>query len=173
MLSTRKQKSSGCNPPPARPSTYRFIAESSRGDIWLSSGWNGVQRFDPASGRFTVYRHSERAGSLSSDAVNAICVDHSGIVWAGTQVGLTGSTPRRAFSPLMTQERLTVQLTGFWKTPAAISGGARTAACYGSVRVRRPFAITILPMGWRQTSLGIAGYGRTLAAKCSSDRTAA
>ena len=80
-------------PPPVKPSTFRWISEDSRGGLWLSSGWNGVYRFDPASGKFTVYRHSDAPGTLSSDAVNAVCVDHSGIVWVGTQAGLNRLDP--------------------------------------------------------------------------------
>ena len=79
--------------PPVKPSSYRWIAEDSRGGLWLSSGWSGVHRFDPASGKFTVYRHSDAPGSLSSDAVNSVCVDHSGIVWVGTQTGLNRLDP--------------------------------------------------------------------------------
>ena len=56
--------------------------------LWLATLYNGVQRFDPGTGQFTGYRHSEAAGSLSNDAVAAICVDRSGAVWAGTANGL-------------------------------------------------------------------------------------
>jgi ligand-binding sensor domain-containing protein/signal transduction histidine kinase len=80
-------------PPPVKPSAYRWIAEDSHGGLWLSTGWSGVHRFDPASAKFTVYRHSDAQGSLSSDAVNAVCVDHSGIVWVGTQAGLNRLDP--------------------------------------------------------------------------------
>jgi len=80
-------------PPPVKPSAYRWISEDSRGGLWLSTGWSGVHRFDPASGKFTVYRHSNAPGTLSSDAVNAVCVAQSGIVWVGTQAGLNGLDP--------------------------------------------------------------------------------
>src|SRR5260221_8727694 len=49
--------------------------------------------FDPARGKFTAYRHSEEPASLSNDAVAAIFVDHSGIVWAGTADGLNRFDP--------------------------------------------------------------------------------
>jgi ligand-binding sensor domain-containing protein/signal transduction histidine kinase len=80
-------------PPPVKPSTYRWISEDARGNLWLSTAWNGVHRFDPMSKQFTVYRHSDTAGTLSSDAVNTIAVDHAGIVWAGTQAGLNRLDP--------------------------------------------------------------------------------
>ena len=35
-------------------------------------------RFDPATGTFTAFHHSEVAGSLSNDVVNAVLVDRSG-----------------------------------------------------------------------------------------------
>ena len=80
-------------PPPVKPSAYRWISEDSHGGLWLSSGWSGVHRFDRASGKFTVYRHSEAPGTLSSDATNAVCVAQSGIVWVGTQAGLNRLDP--------------------------------------------------------------------------------
>jgi len=79
--------------PPAKPSTYRSIVEDSKGYLWLSSAWTGVHRFDPATGKFTVYQHSDKPGSLDSDNVNAVSVDHSGMLWLGTQDGLSGLNP--------------------------------------------------------------------------------
>ena len=48
----------------------------------------GVQRFDPATGKFTIFRHSAAAGSLSNDGVTSILADRSGTIWAGTLDGL-------------------------------------------------------------------------------------
>jgi ligand-binding sensor domain-containing protein/signal transduction histidine kinase len=65
---------------------YRAIAEDPAGALWLGSLGGGLQRLDPATGKFTLYRQG--SGGLSSDQVNAVCVDRSGTVWAGTQNGL-------------------------------------------------------------------------------------
>jgi signal transduction histidine kinase/streptogramin lyase len=65
---------------------YRAIAEDAAGALWLGSLGGGLQRLDPATGKFTLYRQG--SGGLSSDQVNAVCVDRSGAVWAGTQNGL-------------------------------------------------------------------------------------
>jgi signal transduction histidine kinase/ligand-binding sensor domain-containing protein/DNA-binding NarL/FixJ family response regulator len=68
---------------------YRDIAEDPDGALWLSTWGTGLRRFDPATGRFTVYRHTPGiAGSLSSDQVSAIFIDHTGVVWVGTESGL-------------------------------------------------------------------------------------
>jgi ligand-binding sensor domain-containing protein/signal transduction histidine kinase len=74
----------------------RDIAEDSHGTLWLATLYTGVHRFDPATKQFTVYRHSDEAGSLSNDAVAAIYVDRSGIVWAGTADGLNRFDPASA-----------------------------------------------------------------------------
>ena len=79
--------------PPAAPSQYWKIVEDSHGQLWLSSRWCGVHRFDPATGKFTVYRHSQAAGSLSSDVTTAILADRGGTVWVGTQAGLERLDP--------------------------------------------------------------------------------
>jgi ligand-binding sensor domain-containing protein/signal transduction histidine kinase len=69
-------------------SSYRVIAEDATGGLWLGTLADGLHRFDAATGRFAVYRHASAAGSLSNNWVNAVCVDHSGTVWAGTLSGL-------------------------------------------------------------------------------------
>ncbi len=79
--------------PGVSPNRERAIAEDATGMLWLATWYSGVHRFDPVTGQFTIYRHSEVSGSLSNDAVAAIAVDHSGIVWAGTQQGLNRFDP--------------------------------------------------------------------------------
>jgi ligand-binding sensor domain-containing protein len=91
---------------PAKPSTYRSIVEDSKGHLWLSSAWTGVHRFDPATGTFAVYQHSDKAGSLNNDSVNAVCVDHSGMVWVGTQDGGATRLADGKFTTYTTREGL-------------------------------------------------------------------
>ena len=74
-------------------SSYRAIAEDMAGRLWLCTVVAGLHRFDPATGKFTLYRHTPAAGSLTNDWVNAVCVDHLGIVWAGTLSGLNRLDP--------------------------------------------------------------------------------
>lgn len=64
------------------------IAEDPTGCLWIGSRHSGLHRFDPATGKFTVFQHSFRAGSLSNDVVTSILVDRSGVIWAGTSDGL-------------------------------------------------------------------------------------
>src|SRR5260370_41570847 len=56
--------------------------------LWIGSRHGGVHRFDPATGKFTIFRHSVMAGSLINDVVTSILVDRSGTIWAGTLDGL-------------------------------------------------------------------------------------
>ena len=49
----------------------------------------GLQRLDVRTGEIVAYRHDPKVrGSLSNNRVNALCVDHAGTLWAGTQNGL-------------------------------------------------------------------------------------
>jgi signal transduction histidine kinase/streptogramin lyase len=71
---------------------YRAIDEDAQGALWLASLGGGLQRLDPATGRFEIFRQA--VNGLSSDQVNDVCVDRSsGIVWAGTQNGLDRLDP--------------------------------------------------------------------------------
>jgi PAS domain S-box-containing protein len=79
---------------PSEPvSQYHGIGEDSDGKLWLAT-WNaGLQRFDPSTGEFTSYRYDPSGTGPSSDWVNAIMVDRSGTIWAGTQAGLNRLDP--------------------------------------------------------------------------------
>lgn len=69
---------------------YRAIAEDAQGALWLGSLGGDLQRLDPATGNFTIYRQG--SGGVG-EQVNTVCVDRSGIVWAGTQSGLDRLDP--------------------------------------------------------------------------------
>jgi len=72
---------------------YLALAEDAAGGIWLGTHRYGLQRFEPATGRFTLYPASGVAGSVSNGRVNAVHVDRRGVVWAGTQSGLDALEP--------------------------------------------------------------------------------
>ena len=70
-------------------SHYRGIAEDPRGALWLASWGDGLQRFDPMTGEFAIYRNKPGdPRTLSSNRVSAVCIDRFGTVWAGTYNGL-------------------------------------------------------------------------------------
>ena len=59
------------------------------GMLWILTYVNGVDRFDPASARFTHFQHNPAdTRSLSSDTTRAVLQDHEGTVWIGTNKGL-------------------------------------------------------------------------------------
>jgi signal transduction histidine kinase len=48
-----------------------------------------LQRLDLRTGEIVAYKYDPKvSGSLSNNQVNALCVDHAGTLWAGTQNGL-------------------------------------------------------------------------------------
>lgn len=60
------------------------------GVFWSSEDLgSGLSRFDPATGRTTVFHHNPAdPQSLADDRVFSVCRDHTGKVWVGTAVGL-------------------------------------------------------------------------------------
>jgi signal transduction histidine kinase/ligand-binding sensor domain-containing protein len=65
------------------------ITEDRNGIFWLGSDFSGLDRFDPATGEFTIYHSDPKlSGSLSDNLVSSVHIDRSGVLWVGTQFGL-------------------------------------------------------------------------------------
>jgi len=71
----------------------RDIAEDAQRNLWIATRASGLLLLDPVSGHFRIYQHDSQPGSLSSDQVSGVCVDRSGIVWAGALNGLNRFDP--------------------------------------------------------------------------------
>jgi len=62
------------------------LMEDDQGFLWIATYTGGVNRFDPATERFTRYRHDPtNPNSLISDSVNSIARDNRGFLWFGTE----------------------------------------------------------------------------------------
>ncbi|HEX2536617.1 MAG TPA: two-component regulator propeller domain-containing protein, partial [Chitinophagaceae bacterium] len=67
----------------------------SSGLIWIATNGAGLDRFDPATGRFTHFKHdAKNAGSLSWDSVQTLLVSSDGTLWVGTLKGLDRYEPK-------------------------------------------------------------------------------
>jgi signal transduction histidine kinase/ligand-binding sensor domain-containing protein len=64
------------------------ICQDSSGMIWIGYSGYGLDRFDPATGSFTHYRHANNRKSLANDSVYTLLTDHTGRLWVGTYGGL-------------------------------------------------------------------------------------
>ncbi len=70
------------------------IAEVLPGTIWLGTFGRGIVEVDAATLRIRVIRHDPLVpSSLDSDTVRAVFRDRSGIVWVGTNQGLSQHFP--------------------------------------------------------------------------------
>ena len=64
------------------------------GAIWVGTEGGGLDRYDPATDRFTHFRSSRRdANSLPADGVLALAEGRDGSVWVGTTGGLARYDP--------------------------------------------------------------------------------
>lgn len=84
----------------------RALYEDSDGIIWIATNTGGLNRFDPASGKFAHFRHrSDDPASISHDSVYGMAEGPDGDLWMGTQIGLsrldrdTGSFTRYLHDP--------------------------------------------------------------------------
>ncbi|GAA4400101.1 hypothetical protein GCM10023187_12890 [Nibrella viscosa] len=65
------------------------------GIIWVGTWKHGLDRLDPATGRFTHYRHNPKnSNSLSHDKTRSILEDRDGMLWIGTMNGLNRFDPK-------------------------------------------------------------------------------
>lgn len=66
------------------------FAEDKYQHIWIGGKYNGLYFFHPATEKFLQYRHDPtKEGSLANNRVNCIYIDRSGIVWIGTNGGIS------------------------------------------------------------------------------------
>ena len=77
------------NPNSLASSRLESIYADHDGIIWVGTFGAGLDRFDPATGIFTHFRHEpNNLASLSNDSVTAILRDKQGNLWIGTHGGL-------------------------------------------------------------------------------------
>jgi len=74
--------------------TFSLI-ESRDGLIWIGTDPGGLNVYDPATGKFTVYQHhSDAQNSLADDSVWSLLEDKDGRIWAGTRGGISRLDPK-------------------------------------------------------------------------------
>ena len=70
------------------------MAEDRSGYVWFGTFGGGLNRFDPKTGRFKVYRHDPSdARSLADDVVTALFVSRNGALWAGSDSAISRFDP--------------------------------------------------------------------------------
>ena len=70
------------------------FAEDHRRRIWIGGKYGGLYVYDPIAGQFYHYKHDPaRDGSLVGNQVNCIYRDRNGIIWLGTNRGVSIHNP--------------------------------------------------------------------------------
>ncbi|HCN53333.1 MAG TPA: hybrid sensor histidine kinase/response regulator [Prevotella sp.] len=64
----------------------RGIAEDGRGHIWIGT-FMGLNEYNPQTGLFTIYAHTNNPNSISHSSVFPIYKDARGTLWVGTYYG--------------------------------------------------------------------------------------
>lgn len=90
------------------------FAEDKNHHIWIGGKYNGLYFFHPSTEKFFNYRHDpSKEGTLADNQVNCIFIDRSGIVWIGTNRGISIYDPAQqkftqTFLPIASTERRTI-----------------------------------------------------------------
>ncbi|QEM02492.1 response regulator [Mucilaginibacter rubeus] len=70
------------------------LLKDSKGNVWIGTSGNGVDRFDPKTGVFHHYTYNDKiAGSLSNNIVHCIFEDSKKNIWICTADGLNKYAP--------------------------------------------------------------------------------
>jgi len=70
------------------------FAESKNGLIWMGGRNKGLHIFNPETNRFYNYQHDPaQGGSIAGNQVNCVYIDRSGLVWLGTNLGVSVNNP--------------------------------------------------------------------------------
>ena len=70
------------------------MAEDKSGSLWIGTWGGGLNRYDPATEKFTRYLHDQNeTSSLGDNTVTSIKLDSNGSLWFGTLNGLDRYNP--------------------------------------------------------------------------------
>ena len=79
-------RSKADDPQSISSNSIRDLVEDDQGYLWIATYTGGVNKFDPATERFSHYRHDpHNSNSLIADSVNGIARDTRGFLWFGTE----------------------------------------------------------------------------------------
>ena len=90
------------------------FAEDTYEHIWIGGKYNGLYFYHPVAGKFFNYKHDpSKEGTLANNQVNCIYIDRSGIVWIGTNGGISIYDPvqqkfAQTFLPVINNNRQTI-----------------------------------------------------------------
>jgi signal transduction histidine kinase/ligand-binding sensor domain-containing protein len=73
------------NPSSLATNNTECVRPDSRGNIWIGTYGDGLEKLDPATGVFVHYKHDAKdTSSISGDSVTCILQDNAGMLWIGT-----------------------------------------------------------------------------------------
>ena len=80
----------------------RALLEDRQGKLWIGTRSNGLDCFDPKTGRFSHFKyHPQDEAGLGSDNVRSLAEDRQGRIWVGTLQGISVlSADQKRFSHL-------------------------------------------------------------------------
>ncbi|NDV60495.1 two-component regulator propeller domain-containing protein [Bacteroides sp. 519] len=74
------------NPNSIASNQIRAFLEDKKGNLWIGT-FNGLQKYEPETGKFTLYSPSKQPGSLNHASVFSLYQDKQGTIWVGTYYG--------------------------------------------------------------------------------------
>ena len=153
---TGRFRSWSAEPAGASPQDVTAMVVDSNARLWLISGT--LQRFDPATGRFTAYQidpvESKRPGQESSPTLvrtgkrispggSFLAIDHTGVLWVATANGLVRFDREREQFTVRSRSCGRAILFASGRSLATTSDGS-TNACNERLRIARELHDTLL-----------------------------
>lgn len=97
------------------PGNISAIAPDKKGGAWIGSIDNGLFYFKAAA-QMRRFTFENSAGGLRSNAVNTIFIDREGVVWVGTNRGVSRFDDSSPFSQLLSENSNSNFIRAFYQT---------------------------------------------------------
>lgn len=136
------------------------FAEDATGWLWIGGRYNGLQLYNTSTGQFYQYPHDpSREGTPADNRINCIFRDRNGMMWIGTNKGVSISNPVQQQFPQHFFPAVNDLLQTIYAVHETTDGDiffGTSAGLY--IRKKNSDALTNLPLRYKNQPLAVTSF---------------